>query len=207
MYCSDRDSFKFDDDEEYYYFTRNHLSISRLAYIQSIDFLKITLDNLHKMFSNQISEIIDYIKTVSGNVPYFRKFEIVNIEDNTNDIYMEVFKIFLFYLQERITRHFSTSNWDFVEISDISNQSFYQIARKVMVSNMIINPVVLKEHAKLNMLSLPLHVPVEKPQISKHAPESILYLGKYHIQKKKKNTLTYVTMQMFRWNLHRSFVI
>lgn len=83
-----------------------------LAYIKSKEFVETIFTELQNMWSNQISEVFDYMMEVRDDIPLFRIFEIVG-----NNGYLGVYtKIFVDCLQDQITRVYSknmpTSNWD-----------------------------------------------------------------------------------------------
>lgn len=180
MYCENRATFTFGDDF-HYSFTEDYLDESLLVYMTSIEFLETIYREIQNMWSNQISETIDYMKTVRDDVPLFRIFEVISIVHLSFDLLQCILNIFFNCFELQITflyKEIPTSNWDFVVFSDYENSCVVQIARKSVISNMSLNPIVVQEQKKINTLSLPVHISVTKPHTSSNClPDVVVYLG------------------------------
>lgn len=145
-------------------------------------YIEIALDNLRKIFSDEISAIIEYMKVTSSSIPYFRKYEIINMNCISVDDHWNFYwsNIFHFELERRIAclyENVDTANWYFDYSTFVNNPCFYQIGRKVIVSNMKLRPIVVTEQRMLNGLSLPLHFRLETPQTSNNMPMLVINLG------------------------------
>lgn len=120
------------------------------------------------------------MKVVSDDIPFFRKFEVVHTRRHiTENISRNFFEIFFYFLQKRITllnkgKHISIRG--FVEPT-YEYPSFRQMARKGLIANMALDPVVLTEHEDFNKHSLPIYTPLRKPQLSNHIPDTIVHIG------------------------------
>lgn len=153
--------------------------------MKSKKFLEAVLNGLQKLWSTQISEVIDYMKTIRDDIPLFRVFETV-VKNTSNEI---ILKLFLYYLQDRITHryeHIPTSNWDFLDSYMTAKSSIEQILRKSLVSNMSLNPVIVEECTERDRLCLPTYRPLDQPPIlNSNMPELVIYLGNTFILLKK----------------------
>lgn len=139
---------------------------------------------LHKMWLEQLLEVIDYMKTIRDDIPYFRIFVAVGQPDR-----LQIFsQLFIHILQHRIAylyKNTPDSNWDLLSTYMRPGLHLLQISRKLLLFNMLLNPVVVEEHTKLNRHSLPILVPLRKSRtLNNSLPELVVYLGNAYVIEK-----------------------
>lgn len=165
--------------------------------MNSREFLETVFKELQNMWSDQISEVIDYIRTIRNDIPYFRLFEaIVDVRMLVIDL-----ELFVYCLQDRITCLYestSTSNWDFIHSYAPASSCFRWISRKSIVSNMSLDPIIMEEDTKLNILSSPIHMPLRGLRaLNISMPELVMYLGKTFMPLRIYNCYLYKYIRYF----------
>lgn len=165
---------------------QGHLDYRQGAILQSATFLQTVIKALQQLLSNQLKTATQYITDNYDSIPFYRKSVIfkgqaTQVTDFQGKICMAFFSILYKKIYERY-KDTDVSTWynfsSLNEQTDLLGGSLLIAARKAMISNIGLPPLVIAEHHKLNKIGLPLHYPIRQPIKHSNPPENIVYISK-----------------------------
>lgn len=167
----------------------NHLNEHQLSLLSSKDFIETIGICLETLLSTHIRKAALSIMKENSKIRLVRKFTLLTVNYGQMNLFeQEIAKYFNYLLEKTIqNEHYAVIN---LKEADIDNDVHYTdrilegslltVARRAMLSNNILPPVIIEKHAKMNKIGQPLHYPIGHTTSNNDTPSLVLYIGSYH---------------------------
>lgn len=152
--------------------------------LESDSFMKRVDEETKLSLSIQLNIAEKSILRQNDHVPFIRKSVLLSTDfDNMDNLQEKLCAIFSYHLGRIISAPRYELHWhylgnDFSAISPrIMEGGLWIVARKAMLSNIGLPPVLIAKVQKLNTLGLPLHHPVKNTDWKNVKPRYIVHIG------------------------------
>lgn len=162
---------------------KKHLTESQIKYLRTKDFFDKLIHEVSELLT--IRSAVDFVVR-SSSQKLVQAPRVINGCYDLQGPWFEsaVFIAFLHLLKKGVQDRLTfIPNYHFITDNSLNDQfvkrgSFAKMARKMMISNMALPPVVIEEHSTLNKLGLPSYYPVEHEHENNVTLEAIVHIGK-----------------------------